>query len=272
MRGIIIAAGAGNRMGALTAERPKCMLPVADRPLLDWTMDSMRAAGCREFVVVTGYQQERIPESGFRRVENADYENNNILHSLMCAREFIEGPVMVSYSDIWVEPAIHVRLAEAPGEIIAAVDRDWIPYYEGRTEHPVAEAENMFLDTSGAVVSAGKHLRPEDAGDLLCGEFLGLWRMTAEGSARFRQAFETIDGELQPTTPFQQAAEWRRAYITDMVQYLINQGSRIDTALIDRGWAELDTAQDYERLPEIAARQEMHTLNRALTSTTRNET
>ncbi len=271
MRGIIIAAGAGNRMGPLTAERPKCMLPIADRSLLEWTMDSMRAAGCEEFIVVTGYRQDRIPDVGFRRVENVDYENNNILHSLMCAREFVEGPVMISYSDIWVEPTIHLRLAEASGDIVVAVDRDWMPYYEGRTEHPVAEAENMFLDERGVVVSAGKHLRPEDAGNLMCGEFLGLWRMSAAGSARFREAFETLDEALEPTASFQQASEWRRAYITDMVQYLIDQGSRIDAALIDRGWAELDTAQDYERLASIAAQQGMHTLHRALTSITRNK-
>ena len=52
MKGIIIAAGTSSRMGSLTRDRPKCMLPVMGRPLLDWTMERLRAAGCDEIVVV----------------------------------------------------------------------------------------------------------------------------------------------------------------------------------------------------------------------------
>ncbi len=256
-------------MEPLTADRPKCMLPIAGRPLLEWTIEALRAAGCGEIVVITGYKRDRIPGSGFLRVENTDYENNNILHSLMCAREYLEGPVMATYSDIWVEPAVHSRLAATSGDVVAAVDRDWQPYYEGRSDHPIDEAENMLIDGSGAVVSAGKHLRPEIADDRRCAEFLGLWRMSAAGTERFRSAFESLDAELMPTMPFQQAAEWRRAYITDMLQYLIDEGDRIDAAEIERGWAELDTIQDYERLPSIAARQGMTTLAAALASITR---
>ncbi|MBT3169943.1 MAG: hypothetical protein HN333_00745 [Rhodospirillaceae bacterium] len=45
-----------------------------------------------------------------------------------------------------------------------------------------------------------------------------------------------------------------------MMQFLIKQGSRIDCAVIARGWAELDTVQDYERLADIAARQCLDTI------------
>ena len=272
MRGIIIAAGIGSRMGELTSAWPKCMLPIAGKPLLEWTTNALKAAGCETVIVITGYQQERVTLSGIERVENPDYRNNNILHSWMCARKYLEGPVMVSYSNIWVEPRIHSQLAATPGGIVAAVDTDWVPYYEGRTEHPVAEAENMFLDGDGKVVSAGKHLRPEDAGGFLCGEFLGLWRMSAAGTAIFTKAFDTIDAELTPDMPFQQAAEWRRAYITDIVQHLVNQGHQVDSGRIERGWAELNTEQDYRRLPAIAARQNMTILQAALTSVQREET
>ncbi len=258
-------------MAQLTADRPKCMLAIAGRPLLAWTIDALRGAGCTEIVVITGYLQDRIPDLGFRRVQNDDYENNNILHSLMCAREYLDGPVMATYSDIWVEPSVHMKLAEAQGDIVAAVDRDWVPYYDGRTDHPVDEAENIFVDTTGAVRHAGKHLNPANAGELLCGEFLGLWRMSAAGTKVFKSAFEQLDSELSPSASFQQASEWRRAYITDITQHLVDSGIRVDAALIDRGWAELDTAQDYERLPAVAERQGMKTLSQALAAFERAE-
>lgn len=129
----------------------------------------------------------------------------------------------------------------------------------------------MFTDATGAVKFAGKHLKPSEAGSLNCGEFLGLWRMSKSGTDQFRAAFETLDRKTDPTEPFQHAVEWRRAYITDMVQHLVEQDVRIDTAIISRGWAELDTIQDYERLPIIAERQDMKFLHDTLIAMKRDQ-
>ena len=64
----------------------------------------------------------------------------------MCAREHIQGDVICTYSDIWVEAYVYSQLTSASGDIVAAVDIDWQPYYEGRTDHPLGEAENVFFD------------------------------------------------------------------------------------------------------------------------------
>jgi L-glutamine-phosphate cytidylyltransferase len=261
MRGIIIAAGRGMRMRPLTEEQPKCLLPVAGRTLLDWTIDGLRGVGCDEIVVITGHAGDAIARNDITRVRNEDFENNNILHSLMCARDYLDGGCMVSYSDIWVEPAIHQQLANAPGDITIAADIDWEPYYEGRTEHPLDEAETVFLSPSdGRVTAIGKYLHPSDAGANICGEFLGLWKMTATGAQHFRDTFDAIDASTAPTMPFQHAKEWQKAYITDILQHMVDAGSSVEAVQIKRGWAELDTQQDYDRLMRIAARQDMTVL------------
>ncbi len=262
MKGIVVAAGRGLRLRPLTESLPKCMLPVAGRPLLHHTIDRMRAAGCKDIVVVVGHEAEKIDADGALLVANRDYATNNILHSLMCARDHLEGPVICSYSDIWVEPEIYGTLTATPGEFVIAVDRDWMPYYEGRTDHPLEEAENVFYDSSGAVRAIGKHLGSSGIDGLACGEFLGLWRLGPGGSALLRDTFERIDAELDPEAPFQQAPHWRMAYVTDMIQELVDRGNRIDCALIERGWAELDTVQDYRRVADIADRQRLWTLLR----------
>lgn len=55
MKGIIIAAGLGRRMGDLTKERPKCLLTVAGRTLLDHTIENLRRVGCKSIVVIAGH-------------------------------------------------------------------------------------------------------------------------------------------------------------------------------------------------------------------------
>ncbi len=154
-------------------------LHIADRPLLAWTVDHLRQAGCCEVVVVTGHMAEMIDMAGIVKVQNGDYRNNNILHSLMYARDFLDGPVAITYSDIWVEPSVYETLMDTSGDIVVAVDRDWRVYYEGRTDHPLSEAEKVDLTPGGTVARIGKSLAADDT---IGGEFLGLWRMSATGS------------------------------------------------------------------------------------------
>ena len=108
----------------------------------------MREAGCNEFVIIVGYKAENVDALDAQIVENNEFASNNILHSLMSAKMHLNGPVMGSYSDIWVEPEIHKALTETKNDIVVAVDDDWLPYYQGRTQHPVSEAENVFFDES----------------------------------------------------------------------------------------------------------------------------
>ena len=258
--GVVIAAGPGSRMGRFTETRPKCLLPVAGKTLLEWSVQNLRAVGCNRVVVIVGHKAEMVRLRGVSYVTNRDFTNNNILHSFMAARAFLTGQVIATYSDIWVEPSIYRGLSETPGEVVVAVDRDWLPYYEGRTDHPIAEAENAFHDDHGLLHAIGKHLEPADAGPLSCGEFIGLWRMSEAGAKRFTSVFAELDARLGPQDRFQHAASWRRAYITDFLQELIDRGDEVRCSLFDRGWAELDTPQDYARLEAIAGPQGLTTL------------
>jgi L-glutamine-phosphate cytidylyltransferase len=263
MTGIVIAAGRGLRMRPFTDERPKCMLPVNGQPLLSYTLRALRAAGCDRIVIVTGHLAGAIDAPGCTLVHNGDFEHNNILHSLMFARDAFDDDVLVTYSDIFVEPSVHHALASAPGDIVLAVDRDWRGYYEGRTLHPAAEAEKAYVgdtDRGPAVTAIGKHLDPSDPDAGICGEFLGLWKMTRAGAQRFRQRFEAIDARLGPDQPFRAAARWRQAYVTDLFADLIASGDEVRCLLIERGWAELDLLQDYERLPAMIGPQRLFSL------------
>ena len=266
MTGIVIAAGRGLRLAPYTDSWPKCMLPiVGGRTMLSLAIERLRAAGCDRLVVVTGHLAERIDAPGCHTVHNDQFADNNILHSLMYARAYFDDDLLVTYSDIVAEPAAYTRTVGHGGDIVLAIDRDWRSYYDGRTQHPISEAEKAVVrpvsSQAGRVEHIGKHL-PDAAPDgALCGEFLGLFRLSRSGATRFRAHFETLDAALGATQhPFQQAREWRKAYVTDFFTELMNQGETVECALIERGWAEVDAVQDYERLPEMLKTQRLYSL------------
>ncbi len=62
MKAVILAAGKGTRMGPLTENRPKVMLPVVNRPILEHIILTLEMAGIRDFLIVTGYHKEKIME------------------------------------------------------------------------------------------------------------------------------------------------------------------------------------------------------------------
>lgn len=239
MRAIILAAGRGSRLRHLTDERPKCTLEIGGRSLLDRQLDAFRAAGITDIVIVTGYRAELLERPAVRTSHNDDWANNNILLSLMYAEEHLDGEVVVSYSDILYEPPVLDGLLTAEGDILAVCDTAWRAVYVGRTEHPLEQAEKAILK-GGRIARIGKHLSADDAD----AEFIGMVRLSAAGTSAFRAAYHEVAG-AHAGRPFQAAQRFETAYLTDMLQELIDRGHEVRPVLIEGGWREIDTIEDF---------------------------
>ena len=255
-RAILIAAGRGKRLGSHTDEVPKCMVQVGARPILGWVWHALRAAGITELVVIRGYRgdvlesfvRELVPAAQF--VDNVAWQSNNVLLSLACARAYLDRPCLISYSDIVFTPAIAQAAAASPAEIALVIDREFRAIYEGRTEHPLDEGEVADLMPDGSVARVGKRaLPPAEA----IGEFIGLTKLGERGVATVARALDALarrfDGRDQE--PFQRAATFRNAYLTDLWQDLIDRGLRLDPVLVAGGWREIDTGQDLDRARQL---------------------
>ena len=240
---LIIAAGLGSRMSDLTHDKPKCMVDFHGQTLLQRQMDAYREAGLSKFALVRGYKKERIDYPSITYFENDDFINNNILCSMFFAEEYLEGDVVVGYSDILFHSDIVSKLLAAKDDIAIVVDTDWQDYYVGRVDHPISEAENVIFDTNKNVVQIGKHLG--DANNV-SGEFIGMLKLTARGVKIFKEYFNAAKQEYWGK-PFHKAATFQVAYITDMIQELVNQGIRVGCMPIQRGWKEIDTLEDHTK-------------------------
>ena len=242
-RAIIIAAGRGSRLGHHTDDRPKCLVQVQGASILEHQLAAYRAHGVDDFHLVRGYRAEDIEVPGATCHSNADWERNNILQSLFCAAPALQGPLLASYSDIlFTERAVGAALA-GRHDITLVVDLDWAKAYDGRVDHPVAQAELTEVD-GDRVVRVGKQVGPERA----IGEFIGLAAFTANGTRRLTEAYACVRERVGDDEPFQAAAMFRKAYLTDLFLEMIAQGTPIGWAPIFGGWREIDTVADLERV------------------------
>jgi choline kinase len=251
MRAIIVAAGRGKRLGPETAEIPKCMVAVGGRSILHWQLDGLAAAGVDEVVIVRGYLGDRIdpgahPGLRVRFVDNPDWASNNILTSLFYAEDEMKPGFLFSYSDIVFAPEHARRLANDAGPVGLVVDRRWRDAYEGRTLHPVSEAELARVEGAGPaarVTRVGKRLvAAEDA----AGEFIGLARFSPEGAEALRTVWRSARARGLEV-PFGAAASLAQAYLTDGLNGVAADGVALVPTFIDGRWREIDTEQDLAR-------------------------
>ena len=239
---IIIAAGLGSRLKKYTDNLPKCMLDFAGKTLLQRQIEAFKINGLNKISVIRGFKKEKINYPDLTYFENKEYKDNNILNSLMYAEEALNGHVIVSYSDILFEKEVVKRLMESEHDISIVVDIDWRGYYINRKDHPINEAENVIFDANNNVVEIGKiNTGKHD----VHGEFIGMLKLSPRGSEIFKKHFHRAK-DLYWNKPFQRAKTFQKAYITDIIQDMSDLGVPIHCVIIERGWKEIDTEEDYK--------------------------
>ena len=248
MKAIIVAAGMGRRLSPYTDDRPKTLVEINGRSILQRQVDAYRAAGVGEINIVRGYMKEKIVVDGARYFDNDDFRNNNILTSLFYAEAAMDGGFLFSYSDIVFRPEVVRTVIDTEGDYALVIDRRWHEAYVGRVNHPVEEGEVARVE-DGRVTLVGKKTMPAEEAT---GEFIGLARFSARAAERMRERFHARRAE-HAGKPYGRAPRFEVAYLTDLLNDLIESGEVMRPAFIDGGWREIDTVEDLERAKGVVS-------------------
>jgi glucose-1-phosphate thymidylyltransferase len=135
MKAVILAAGEGTRLEPLTEARPKPMVPVANRPLLEYVIEAVRDAGISQIVLVVGYKRERI-QNHFGDGDDWGVDVEYVVqdkqlgtgHAILQAEPAIDGPFLALNGDRILDTSDIGRLmarAEATdGPIVSVVQSE----------------------------------------------------------------------------------------------------------------------------------------------------
>jgi choline kinase len=240
--GMVLAAGAGKRLGEDTRDLPKTLLPVdGDRTILDVALANLRRADLDRAVIVSGFAAERIDERKDELEDRHDLELElcfnpkalewNNAYSLWIAREYFGEGVLLVNGDTVHPASVEESLLAARGEpIVIAVD----------DEKPLGEEEmKVHVSDEGLLDRINKSLDPATAQ----GEYIGLTLIEPEAAADLADSLEAV---------------WRRdpqLYYEDGFQEFADRGGRVGTAPIGTvEWVEVDDHADLARAREVACR------------------
>ncbi len=231
MKAIILSAGRGTRLGRLTADQPKCLLPVrGETTLLEVQLDVLAACRVNDVRVVTGFGAERVdaclrarrvPVQKVSALYNPFFDCSDNLISCFMARAEMDGPFLLINGDTVFETRALERLLASPAASLTLAVNEKDSY----------DADDMKVTLDGTRLRAvGKQL-PLDTVDA---ESIGLMLFRDRGPARFRRALELAVRE--PCA--------RKAWYLSVIDALART-DRVETVPITGlRWWEIDCPED----------------------------
>jgi choline kinase len=185
MKAVILSAGQGKRLLPLTADTPKCILPIMGQTLIEWQIDELIKCGLDQVTVVLGYRAdkvERILSSRYgnyrvRTVYNAAYAVSDNLVSCWAAHDEMDEDFVLLNGDTLFETAVLKRLLETDeGPVTVVVSH--------KNEY---DADDMKVELDGCqLVKIGKDLLPSQVD----GESIGMILFRDTGPKMFRDAIQ----------------------------------------------------------------------------------
>jgi L-glutamine-phosphate cytidylyltransferase len=232
VRAIILAAGRGSRMRNLTEQRPKCLVELRGKALLDWQLAALREAGIDRVAIVSGYRRELIPDRGLVEFHNPRWAETNMVSSLACAQEWLQAETsIVSYSDIFYTSQAVKLLMENQAALAVTYDPNWLKMWKERFGDPLLDAETFRVNLDLTLAEIGK--KPNSVEEVQ-GQYMGLLRVTPVGWAEFLRNWVQLP-----------RAEQDRMDMTGMLGDIIDaKRIAIDAIPYTDEWGEIDSVED----------------------------
>jgi phosphoenolpyruvate phosphomutase len=253
---VIAAAGFEKQLLPLIEDKPKCLLDIKGKTILDRQVTALNDCNIKEIALVRGYKKEAITLPNIRYYDNDRYESTGEAFSLFCAENELKGRTIILYGDIIFDTAVLEKLLKSPADIALVVDLAWLdqeqrnlpthlnPDLVSLADPPGKSHVSRFVMPEGEhrLVKIGQQLPREQAH----GEFIGMAMFSEKGTQALRDCYRSAQ-EKHTSTGFHEAGSFLKASFTDMIQELIDRGHRVEAVPIFKGWMEVDSFEEYQK-------------------------
>ena len=257
MKAIIVAAGVGSRLGELTKNTTKSLIDINGKSLLDRQISTLKKLGIFDITVIIGPYPEKYSFEKISIIHDKNYLEHDILSSFMLASPIMNEEVIVSYGDVVFDEQVLQSLINFDGTIGLGVDFNWEKKYH--KQEMIDEATTVKIKNNVCIkIIDGREFKKSKNNhgtkinkleNLKIGEFVGLMKLSKNGSAIFIKKYQELINSHVGT--FHEATSISQAYFTDMLQELIDNDIEILPISVKGKWCEIDTIEDLKRAEEI---------------------
>ena len=238
-RALILAAGAGKRLGDLTKDIPKCLLPLDyGDVLIDFSLEALKEIGVSEVVIVSGLAENGLrdyiktkwsEQLSFKFIFNDKYKEYNNIYSAYLAREIWDNETILLNSDIIFNPDILKNLVETGRDQSLLVIDD--------KKQLTDESMKVIINSKGEIKAINKKLDIKKS----FGEYIGITYLRGHERVKFLESLDRNVNNKQFDL-----------YYEDALAHVLDEASVFPCSTQGKIWTEVDTKEDYEVAKKIA--------------------
>jgi L-glutamine-phosphate cytidylyltransferase len=241
MKAIILAGGLGTRLGKYTKDLPKCMLNFAGESLIERQIKTFKKCGIENIIVVRKHLANKINMTDVTYIDETDYDTHMVVGLFQAKKEFNDD-IIISYGDIIFEEGILNELIQSKGEVCIVGDEDWKDYWIARIGSFTKDSESYVIGEDNKMISLG--IENPEIKDMHA-RYIGMIKFSKSALNKIERIYDNAVKESWEK-PWHTSKSFKKAYMTDFMQELIDKGLDVRAVKIKRGWMEFDTIDDYE--------------------------
>ncbi|MEI0749505.1 phosphocholine cytidylyltransferase family protein [Brachyspira pulli] len=239
MKAIILAAGEGKRLAPLTLKVPKAMVEYNGKPIIIRTIETLKYFNINQIAAIVGYKKECIENIIKDCFFNPEFASSNMVYSLSFGKDFVyntNDDFIVSYGDIiYSKEVIEKLIYDENSDISLVTDKSWKKLWKIRMDNIYSDVETFKVKNNKVIELGKKTDREED----IEGQYIGLFKVHKHRVKDFFDIYNKLSLSLDQN-------RWKNMYMTDYIQYLIDNGWNIKPVWINGNWLEIDTVEDIE--------------------------
>jgi phosphoenolpyruvate phosphomutase len=253
---IIAAAGFEKQLLPLIEDKPKCLLDIKGKTILERQVAAVNDCNIKDIAVVRGYKKEAITLPNLKYYDNDRYEETGELFSLFCAEPAMKGRTLFLYGDIIFDTAVLEKLLKSPADISLVVDLAWSDQPKAGSPPPHLKPDLVTLEQAPSKSGGGRFVMPDNQPRVLKigqhiahnqahGEFIGMAMLSEKATEEFKRAYH--EAGRKSGKGFHEAPTLQKASLTDLLQELIDRGQTVEAVPIYKGWMEVDSFEEYQQ-------------------------
>ena len=242
MKAIILAAGNSSRLGNQFEDMPKGLLDINGKSIIQRQIVLFREKKIDDIIIVTGPNSDKFNFKDVTYVKDQNYREHEVLGTMMATKNLMNTEIIMTYSDILFDNAILDQILNFQGDIGVSTEMNWLPTYQNRSQHPLSQADNVLINY-GKITEIRKNMAGYLKSEKL-GEFFGIMHLSSTGAKNFVNVYDRLVKNY--TGQFHDAPSFKKAYLTDMLQELIDLDFDVKPILCKGVWCEIDTPEDLE--------------------------
>ena len=248
MKAIIIAAGMGVRLGNLTKNLPKPLIDVNGKSILEHQIELFHKFGIKDVIIIRGPHKEKFHLKNVRYVEDTDYQNHDVLGSLMMAKDELNDDVIISYGDIIFDEKIMEQIINFDGDAGLVIDQNWKKSYKDKSKELIDKVTVIGIRNNFIVKIGYKMNIDYDDYDKLV-EFIGIIKLSKKISQILTEVFLKL--EIHHHGKFHDSPSVKLAVVPDILDELIINKINFLPIPINGNWYEIDTMEDLQQAKKI---------------------